>query len=224
MGVTTVDNTAYDAELAAVPVPFGPLTRTGTTTDLDVNPSVSPNSDVPFRVLSASLQEVFISFDQLQNTVQRNHMVKEAHGIQGRMDDLSNWAAEFDAIINGANFDPLLAPDNYWQTLLQAFRFMPMLGIQMPFEAYEEVGDSNTLLVASFSQAQVTNTVTITNLTTGLYSGGLFDWGDGRVDIVPGINEVFPGPHTYADGSYTTRLFLIGPQGISVDTDSVTAP
>ncbi len=224
MTYSTVTNTTFDAALAAIAAPYGPLSRTANT-DLDVTPSVAPNSHIEYEVDSDTSGVVFyISYDQLSVAGVAAHIIKEAHGIRARLQDLQDWVTELDAVINGTNFDPMVINVVAWQRILKAFAALPMLGITWPFEGYPEVNRAEQVpLVAAITAVEVALVTTITNNSTGYYHFGMVDWGDGSApEMMGGPNETPPGPHTYVAGSYTIRTWLIGPQGISSDTDAVT--
>lgn len=229
MPLTTVDNSAFDTALGAVAAGYdGPWTRTGTLTDLDSTPMVSPNSNVRYHVKTTNLgRDVYISYDELIDAVKLKDFAKEALGERWLMTQLQVFIAAVDDIINGSNFDPLDTDyiDGYWQIVLKMFSGLPMLGIQFPFEAYREVANSdfkNAGLTANIASSVAGDPVAvITNTTVGQYHKALLDWGDGHIENIDSV-EVQPTiSHTYtANATYTIRVLVLGPEGISVDTAS----
>lgn len=232
MALTTVNNATFDAALAAVAAAYdGAWTRTGTTTDLDSTPMVSPNSDIKYHVLTANGYDVYISYDQLSNAAVLRSIALDALGVRFLMTQLQAWVTELNAVINGSNFDPL-DPDkmgeHYWQIILKSFQALPMLGIMFPFSAYKEVANSdmkNTALVASFTLVDNSDVAEVTNTSTGLYHFGLIDWEDGHIELIDTVAVQPLITHDYADAAadtYTIRMWLIGPNGIDSATDTIT--
>ena len=218
MVYATITNATFDVAAAAVPAPYGPLTRVD---DLESTPTYSPNSHIGVRVTSAAGVAFEISYaDLTASNVVRDQYIKEAHGVQGKLQDLADWAAQLNAVLNNTAFDPLAAPDHFWQWILKAFQAMPEICALAPFEAFDEVQDRTTEMVASIATATVALVVTITNNSTGLYHFALIDWDDGTWDLI-GMDTTSIA-HTYSAGSYDPVLWIIGPQGIDSDTDNVT--
>lgn len=229
MPLSTVDNTAFDAALAAVAATYdGPWTRTGTTTDLDTNPMISPNSDVTYHVKTTSGYDVYASYDMLGSTAKLRDLAMSALGVNWLLRELETWVAALNAIIGHANFDPLTAPESYWQILLKFFWAMPMLGIQVPFDAYKEVANEdfkNTPVDASFTLVDASDVATVTNTSTGLYHFGIIYWGDGHMELIDTKAAQPTIVHDYAHASaatYTIRMTLIGPNGMDTATDTIT--
>lgn len=226
MALSDVTNTLLDAALAAYAAPYGPLTRTGTLTDLDTLPTLSPNSDVQYHVKSTinSAPDIFISYDQLANAAVAASIVEDAFGLNRNMKLLADWVVQLDAIINHANFDPLTAPTHYWQILLKAFQAMPKLGITIPFETYNESAPHLETFNAAFTLADVSDVITLTNTSTGKYQYALVYWGDGHMEIINDPDNQPTVVHDYAHAAaatYTVRLWLIGYEGrVDVATGS----
>jgi hypothetical protein len=227
MPLTTVDNTAFDIPLAAYAAPYGPLTRTGTLTDLDTNPMISPNSNIPYHVKSATGVDVYISYDQLAIPFVAKDIVEDAHGEASQLLKLEAWVAQLTAIINHANFNALDASPGALQMFLKAFQALTLLGIRIPFEGYPEVSpDKNTVLNAAFSVADVSDVITVTNTSTGKYHFGMIYWGDGHTELIDNVDVQPTIVHDYAHAgaaTYTIRMWLIGYNGESdVATGSAT--
>lgn len=231
MALSTVNNTTFDAALAAIAAGYdGPWTRTGTTTDLDSTPQVSPNSDIKYHVLTTGGFDVYISYDQMQDAAVLRSIAQDALGVRYLMTQLQAWVTELDAVINGTNFDPFGAEflTSYWQAVLKAFQALPMLGIMFPFSAYKEVANSdmkNTALAASFTLVDNSDVAEVTNTSTGLYHFAMIDWGDGHIELIDTVAVEPLITHDYAHAAadtYTIRLWLIGPNGIDSATDTIT--
>lgn len=220
MPLTTVDNSDLDTLLAAYAAPYGPLTRSGTTTDLDTNPLISPNSNIPYRVKSAVGVNVDISYDQLGIAAVAKDIVEDAHGEASALLKFEAWVLQLAAIVNHANFAALSAPPGTLQMLLSAFKALPLLGIRIPFEGYPEVSpDKNTVLNAAMSLNDTSDVITVTNTSTGKYHFGMIYWGyDGLVELIDNVDVQPTIVHDYADAdaaTYTIRMWLIGYNGES---------
>ncbi len=227
MPLTTVDNSDLDTLLAAYAAPYGPLTRTGTTTDLDTNPMISPNSNIPYHVKSAVDVDVHISYDQLSNAFVAKDIVEDAHGEASALLKFEAWVLQLAAIVNHANFNALTAAPGTLQMLLSAFKALPLLGIRIPFEGYPEVSpDKNTVLNATFSVVDSSDVATVTNNSTGKYHFGMIWWGDGHLELIDNVDVQPTIVHDYAHAAaatYTIRMWLIGYDGqTDVHTDTIT--
>jgi hypothetical protein len=227
MPLTTVDNTTFDVPLAAYAAPYGPLTRTGTLTDLDTNPMISPNSNIPYHVKSAVGVDVYISYDQLAIPFVAKDIVEDAHGEASALLKFEAWVLQLAAIVNHANFAALTAPPGTLQMLLSSFKALPLLGIRIPFEGYPEVSpDKNTTLNAAFTLVDNSDVAEVTNTSTGKYHFGMIYWGNGEIELID-TKEVQPLiTHDYAAdaaATYTIRMWLIGYNGESdVATNTIT--
>lgn len=228
MALSTVDNTAFDAALAAVPGPYGPLTRTGTLTNLDATPTLSPNSMIPYHVKSTINTDIdiYISFDQMADAQVSLDIVEDAFGIRAKIANrLDPWVTQMNAIINGTNFNALTmteaAVKAAWTALLRMFIPLVELGIDIPFGAYEEIdGHNRETLNAAFTLVDNANVVTLHNTSTGQYSVALVYWGENSVELWTGKDLVhdFSGQGA---GAYTVRMVIIGPKGVDFHTDTV---
>lgn len=229
MALSTVNNATFDAALAAVGAAYdGAWTRTGTTTDLDSVPMLSPNSDIQYHVKTANGYDVYVSYDELGNVAKLRDLAMDALGVNWLLNQLQLWVTELDAVINGANFDPLTAHPSYWQIINKFFWAIPMLGIPMTWEAYKEVANEdfkNTAVAASFTLVDNSDVAEVTNTSTGLYHFGMIDWGDGHIELIDSVAYQPLITHDYAHAAadtYTIRMILIGPNGIDSATDTIT--
>lgn len=227
MPLTTVNNSTFDTALAAVASPYGPLTRTGTTTDLDTVPMISPNSNIPYRVKSAVGVDVDISYDQLAIAAVAEEIIEEAHGEAGVLLKLEAWVLQLAAIVNHANFNALTAAPGTLMRLLKAFQALPLLGIRIPFDGYAEVSpDKNVPLDANFTLVDNSDVAEVTNTSTGKYHFGMIWWGDGHLELIDSVDVQPLITHDYADAAadtYTIRMWLIGYDGeTDVKTDTIT--
>lgn len=227
MPLSTITNATLDAALAAIPGPYGPLTRTGTDTDLSVN-AVAPNSmlKLHFKSTVNTDVDIYASYDQLVDDTQvRDDILEGAFGLRAKFVKLDAWVTQMNAVINGANFNALTM-DNYWvnsawMSILRMFVSLVEIGIDIPFEAYHEVdGHNRETLNAAFTLVDSANIVTFHNTSTGQYQIALVDWGDNHVELWKGEDLV----HDYsgeAAGNYTVRLVIVGPKGVDFATDTV---
>jgi hypothetical protein len=231
MARATVTNAQFDTACAAVPAPFGPLTR---VSDLETAPTVAPNSHIAYETTSAADVTVWISYEDLATTVRRNDIIKDAHGVNAYLYDLSVLVDALDDIMSTAPYDPLTAPPSDYRIILRMLAAMGNIATSlMPYEAYEEVRDSNQALDIEFTASQVDatliSTVTLDNTSTGLVSGYLLDWGDGsgfqQTDVEADWVHVYDRAAMGAgDDVYNVTLIGVGPQGVQVDVVAVTIP
>lgn len=228
MPLSTITNATLDAALAAIPGPYGPLTRTGTDTDLTVNP-IAPNSmlKLHFKSTVNTDIDVYASYDQLVDDTQvRDDILEDAFGLRAKIaGKLDPWVTQMNAVINGANFNALTMTEgavvNAWMSLLRMFVSLVELGIDIPWEAYHEIdGHNREVFNATFALVDNANVVTLTNNSTGQYQVALVDWGDNSIELWRGEDLV----HDYtgaAAGAYTVRMVLVGPKGVDFHTDVV---
>lgn len=228
MPLSTITNATLDAALAAIPGPYGPLTRTGTDTDLTVNP-IAPNSmlKLHFKSTVNTDIDVYASYDELVDDTQvRDDILEDAFGLRAKIaGKLDPWVTQMNAVINGANFNALTMTEidakEAWMALLRMFVALVELGVDIPWEAYHEIdGHNREVLNAAFTLVDNANIVTFANTSTGQYQVALVDWGDNSIELWRG--EDLEHDYTAATpGNYTVRLVLVGPKGVDFATDTV---
>lgn len=210
---TTITNTTLDAALAAVPAPYGPLTRTGSGTDLTADPTVSPNSHLRFKVKSTTSQLVFeISYEQLLNTVVRDDIIKEAHGARAVLYDLKAFIDIMDAAMTG--IDPLTVNSEFLSLAMQAFSYsIPLMNQSESFGMLDSRPYSP--VTASYSTTGAGASRTFTNTSLGRVLFRLWTFGDGTYST-----EVSPVKTWAVDGTYVVRLMNFGVNGLVTATTS----
>lgn len=221
MARATITNATFDTAAAAAPAPYGPLTRVG---DLDATPTISPNSDVEVECTSAASVTLFISYEQLNgDTVQRDMIIKEAHGVNAHIQDFEDLVTALNTLFSVTEWDSLTTGAEDWTKIIRCIQALEELAAIIPTHAFEEVDDSNTLLVASFSVAQSgtgNRDVVFTNLSTGLYHHILWILDDGNIVTKDPVPDDFTYVGAGAD-TFNPVLLLIGPQGVVTDTQAV---
>lgn len=101
---TIVDNSDVDTAAAAVPSPYGPLTR---VSDVEQYPEGNSNQQIEF-TSNVGATVLFMSYDQLMNTDVRNRLLHQAHP--------DDWAVrELKTAINALNtkVNAMSAPYDY---------------------------------------------------------------------------------------------------------------
>lgn len=227
MALSAVTNSQFDTRLASVPGPYGPLTRSGTDTDLDTTPTLSPNSMIRYHVKSTidTSVDIYISYDEMADSQVQLDIVSAAFGNRKALLLLEDWVTQLNAVINGSLFNSAIQIDSVLQAFIRMFVALPkLLGVIIPWEAFHEIdGHNREALNAAFTLVDVTNVITFHNTSTGQYQVALVDWGDGSTQQV----ELWRGEdlvHSYVGltpGNYTVRLVIVGPKGVDFATDTV---
>jgi PKD repeat protein len=207
MPLTDTTNALFDTQCAAVPAAVGgPLTR---VSDIDADPVISPNSQIPYETTAATAITVNISYDQLLGD-DRDKIVHAAHGVQGILKRVFDFIAALDVLFTDNGFDPLTASNEEYTAIMRLFQtnVVPILNT-VPLETWDETAP-NAELSAAFTESFSDPTLGVTNTSDqDAVSSLLWDWGDGEVS-----DDWDPADHTYASaGTYTTRLILLGPNG-----------
>jgi len=217
---TTINNATFDAALAAIPAPYGPLTRTGTTTNLETGTRPATNSDVRYHVKSAAGYDVYISYEELASSAKYMPILKEAHGVRSVIADLKTYINALDQALDTVT-NPLTLSEIEIQAILRLFQAFPHILTMLPFQAFYETGTKDPLVAdCSVTVNNTTRTVTFTNTTVGDVTAYLWSFGDGDLSL-----EKTPPAKVYGGsgpGSFTVRLLAVGPRGISTDTATVT--
>jgi len=201
MPLADIDNATFDGVAAAVPGPFGPLTR---VTDLETN-VVSPNSQMPVRVTSVLDVAFDISYDEMNDTDMLNKRLHEAHGA------LYVYYAMCQAItvlyahitVDLSTVTPAMI-----YTFLAAMRNLDSLYAMVPHQAAYEY-DHNLDIVADFTATDGTDgTADFDQTITGDVDWFAWDFGDAN-DLALGITE--DPTHDYgAADTYTVSLIVMG--------------
>lgn len=230
-----ITNATYDTAAAAVPAPYGPLTR---VTDLEPTPSavlplVAPNTDWQVENTAASGVTVWITYNQLIDPVTALDIIKEAHGVNSAIQEIEDLIVAMNDVFAVAEWDSLTAAPADYTKLVRAFQSIPRLFLSIPTFAYEEVDARSDDFLADFSIVQSgtgDRTIVITNVSTGLYHYILWSFGGDVEDldgnVLPLVSGEDPAPPQFVytgTGADTLelRLTLIGPQGISTALEEV---
>lgn len=211
----TISNATFAAACAAVPGPFGPLTRVG---DLEAATVPVPNSHIRFAVTGQGGLAFYISYDEMSRAGVRNDVLREAYGLPYIVNELKT----FIEVLYNASLqmdDILTATAEEYRDVFNLFKYYPAIIGLTPVHSFSEMSKSNEL-VASFTMSGTGATRAVVNTSTGYDQATAFwiwDWGDGEYSYVEN-----PTPHTYAvDGTYDVRLLVGGRGGFSISpTDS----
>lgn len=88
-------NAQVDTAAAAVPAPYGPLTR---VTDMSHLPT--PNENILIRLTTASGSSIYMTYNQLTNPEVRDRVLRYGHGLEARVRAIRTWVNELDAIVD----------------------------------------------------------------------------------------------------------------------------
>jgi hypothetical protein len=215
MALVNVSNATFDAALALVPAPWGPLTRSGTTTDLDTLPRVEPNSETKYEVVGQGSVHFFISYEELTNPAVLDNRLRKAYGIQFRFYEVQTMVEALSILFQ--DIDPLDVDAEQYQELMNLFVYLvPLTGNLMQKFSYSELSNDNKV-DASFTISTAPSAAfrTVVNTSTGLITNYVWDWGDGTYSF-----EEDPAPHEYlvdANPVYV-RLFAFGAGGVDIFT------
>lgn len=216
MALTLKSNANMDSVCAAVPGPYGPLTRVGDMADVDLN------SGMPVEVTSALSVTLFISYDDIVDVTVRDKILAQAHSTNGKFHVgylfhlLVQVMYNHFAVMDDAGWYTGIE----WQKMVQMIRYFQPLTAMIPDIAFTEYDEEP--VQAAFTYDDTLLVVDFTNTTTGEAEYYLWDFGDGSVSITAGFAPT-PVQHTYAGaGSKTVRLIAVGSGGISVTAQTFT--
>jgi len=216
--MTVYTNANIDTLAAAVPGPYGPLTR---VSDLDTDYKFDDNGDVHLEFTSAvSSTPVFATRNQLADADRLSQILVNAHsgsGVNGGLDAIYNVVSSVAAYLKAAAL-PYTAQDR--ATVFTMLRsVMPLVGMHTSAPLTWNPGGGVTVS-AVMSGAVKAWTATIT--VTGAPSSVIVDWGDGTSDV--GASPLVPMLHNYvAAGAKTIRITAVGKNGVAETTKTVTA-
>lgn len=216
MPLALKSNANLDTAAAAVPAPYGPLTRVGSVADLNYN------SHLPVEFTSALSKTVFISFDDLSDVAVRDKILAEVHSTNGVVDAgyrLHLLVNVLKAFLDTADNTGWYSDEEFAKAVRMLRYFQPIFAL-LPIAAYLEY--DGTPVNPSFTSDDTLLVVDFTNTSTGEADFYLWDFGDGDVLFVDGFSDD-PVEHTY-DGAdtYTVTLTAIGPGGIKIASDDIT--
>lgn len=215
MALVNVSNSTFDTALGLVPAPFGPLTRSGTTTDLDALPRQEPNSEVKYEVAGQGGVHFYISYEELTTPDVLQNRLEKAYGISYRLREAQLVVEAIFRVIGGINI--LTLTKTQYQSAMHMFQYLvPIIGHLNPKFNYSELSKENKV-DASFTISTAPSAAyrTVVNTSTGLIDGYVWDWGDGTYSF-----EKNPAPHQYtADKNPTyVRLIAYGEGGVDIHT------
>jgi hypothetical protein len=216
--MTKYSNAQLDTLAAAVPGPYGPLTR---VSDVAVEANFDDNGDVKLKFTSPVLTTpVYISRNQLADAQMRDKVIFEAQAGKGH-----NSVVEkiFEVVRTTYAYLKNAAGPEYTDTEKEvAYNLLrsitPLIGAMPKISNAWSEGDIPTIAnTISGSGLNRTSTVVITG---GTPFAVVIDWGDGTFSV--GTGSAAYGPHTYVAGTYTIRATVVGPKGVAEDRDTVT--
>jgi PKD repeat protein len=201
---TTVANGAFDSLAAAVPAPFGPLTRVGS---LATEPRVLPNSGTRIAVTGQGSVAFEISYDELNNPGVRDGVIAEAYGFRNALLDLKTFA---EAVYRETSqIDLFTGTEAQYAEAMRMFQyFEPIIGL--PGVKYWDIEHKANVIKASFTYSGTGASRTFVNTTVGYgITQWFWDFGDGTYSYVED-----PAPKTWAaDGVKVVRLIATGRGG-----------
>lgn len=142
---TTINNATFDAALAAVPAPYGPLTRSGTTTNLEAGTRPAPNSDIRFHVKSAAGYDVYISYEEVVSADKYAPILKKAHGVRSVVNDFKTYINALDLALDTVS-NPFTLSDAEVQAILRLFQASPQIFAAVPFGGFYETSTEGALV------------------------------------------------------------------------------
>jgi hypothetical protein len=216
MPLATITNSNFDTQCAAVPAPYGPLTR------VDAVAAIGPNSAQPVKVTSALSTTFFISYDELVDVATRNLILAQVHSADNKLDPAYRLHLLAQAAV--AHFAPM--DDAGWYSPAEYKKIMRLFGFAKPLVALLPITSALDYdaqpVQADFTASVAVKTVTFTNTSTNGAEFFLWEFGNGNTSILPGFAPT-PVTHVYATAAtFSVRLIAVGPGGVSVQTKSVT--
>lgn len=216
MALTLKTNGNFDTIAAAVPVPYGPLTRVGSMPDLNYN------SNQPIEVTSVLTKTLYISYDDMVDVSVRDKILAEAHSTGG----VVHAGYLLHQLVNVLKVYLDTADNAGWYTdaefagAIKILRYFHPIFALLPIDAYLEY--DGTPVVASFTSDDTALVVDFTNTSTGEADYYLWNFGDNATSMTPGFAPS-PVQHTYSGaGTYTVTLTAVGPGGIKSVSAAVT--
>lgn len=212
--MTQRSNANFDTLAAAVPAPYGPLTR---VTDINTAFDYDDNSDAKVEATSALNVTVFISYNQLNDAATRDAILFRAHAVKGInaiIDPIQHTIKALNAYLSS-----LSGPGFSDAEALKVFNvvrtMLPFVGMPANNSTAWEPG-RKTGVTQVISGTDASRTATL--MLEGDPALVVTFWGDGNYDIGN-------GPHTNtfaADGDYVIQTIAIGPGGVAVASEEET--
>lgn len=212
--MTQYTNSDLNTLAAAVPAPYGPLTRVGDIPDQD------PNGDVAVEFTSSvSSTPVWLSRNQLASASRYLRVLEDAHSGAGIN---AGPALEMKRMVEVAyrrivSFGSLPFTNEEIKEIYNILRTVPgLIATQgnISDEPRDEIVLAFTVTDAGDQHAAVVNT------TTGKYDLIMWDWGDGTYSFTTSGS---PANHDYVSaGSETVTAIAVGPGGVKELSKAVT--
>ena len=220
----TVSNAQFDTACAAVPPPFGPLTRVGNV------PSVAPNSHIATTVTSAApFSRTFtISYNDLTDARTRDRILREAHAPD-YADHLviGSLLRAATAVHLSTGMAPM-SKANY-SRLINTLLYTSRVFGAHPIEAWKEVDTNQTVRLGTITPAVSGNNVTLTVNYSGAaeylvvaYNRHANTNDAGVVFNLTSSPQTLPAFNYGAAGTYKPVVVLVGPGGVDFRVLSVT--
>lgn len=210
-----INNGQIETAAAAVPAPYGPVTRVGDA------PNADPNQNMKIEFESALGVTFYASYEELTDSTTINNILERAHSRRGF--NHPAWELAQTIQILAAYIDSLDGPpysDDEYQMIIDVLRTQRPIMAQPPNLNFSS--DASIVPVANFTVVDADGAgaglaADVTNTSTGTIYLYLWDWGDG--DTSTGAS---PANHTYAtDGEKSITLTVVGPGGTSSVTKTV---
>lgn len=218
-----ISNGTFDTRAALVPGPFGPLTRVG---DM---PDVTPNSNIPIEVTSASPYSLsfFISYDDMNYGTYPLQVIERLvneHGIDGFMYYFESWKEILDANITAITNFPKVT-DAEFASIMNFLRVLEQLFALVPRYRADNFNHEEVLDFPDFTAADATgNAADISAISIS----GDYDWVAWTSpqavttwtpsNVSAALTQVVFG----SAGAKSITLHVAGPGGIQRVTKSVT--
>lgn len=209
---SVITNSDYDTRAAAVPAPYGPLTRVGDVPDRD------PNSNVKIEATTAiGDTPVLLSYDDLGEPEVVDRVMEESHSGRGmnvpQVQSIKSTAEQIFRLAESYGNPPYT--DLELRRLIELVRTNPHFTYQ-PDKRSEYAKDR---VVAAFTVTDEGSSVaSVEDQSTGKIDEWMWDWGDGAISF-----GKEPGDHDYATtGAKTIRLTVSGSGGSDSTTRTIT--
>lgn len=218
MTLAIITNANVDTACAAVPGPYGPLTRVGSVSN------TSPNSNIGIAVTSFFNVPLVLSYEEILDLPTLAAKLERLHAKVGstalKLDILANVVAA-----KIASYGALPFTGTEIQDAFEAFAYEPSIIAMVPNRVWDEVDKSGLIVFSSVSAA-----VTLVSLQarlqftlTGEVALLAVDWGDGLKVVNYTPVTTFDVLRVYGSaGAKKIRIMAIGRGGVVERYISVT--
>ena len=220
---TQVSNGTFDTRAALVPAPFGPLVR------VDSMPDVTPNSNIPVAVTSAStyllpFEVAYDDIDFANNPEQVLRLLMDIHGIDGYMFEFESWKLIFDANIAAITNYPDVS-DTEFASIFNFLRLLEPLFAMVPRFRRDSVNHEEVVGIPSFTLTDDASTGADVTL---IVISGDYDWvvWTSTTTVTTwtpsNVSDVLTNILFAGTGAKSITLHVGGPGGIRRHTETVT--